>query len=410
MKIFLYFQLNNGVILGVRMKRKVYLDNNSTTPVDPRVLNAMLPYLKDRWGNPNNIHEWGREAREAVENARRNVAKMLNCEAREIYFTSGGTEGNNMVIKGIAFANMDEGKHIITTAIEHKCVLNTCKWLEKQGFEITYLKVDSEGFVDMNHLEESLRKDTILVSVMLANNEIGTIEPLEEIVKIVREKSDAYVHTDACQAIGKIEVNVRKLDVDAMTISGHKFYAPKGIGAVYLRTGVKIEPLLHGGGQERDVRSGTENVPGIVGIGRAAELVIKELENDKNKLRAMQKKLINGVLDSIDDVLLNGPNDLEKRLPGNANFSIKYIEGEALILKLDDYGIAASTGSACSSKQLIPSHVLTAIGLKPEVAHGSVRFSAGRFNEQEDIDYVLEVLPKVVEELRALSPLTKESL
>ena len=390
-------------------ERRVYLDNNSTTPVDPRVVEAILPYLKEKWGNPNNIHRWGREAREAVEEARINVAKMLNCDASEIYFTSGGTEGNNTIIKGVAFANKHKGKHIITTQIEHKCVLNTCKWLEKQGFRVTYLKVDSEGFVDMDHLEKSLDEDTILVSVMLANNEIGTLEPIKEIVELVKEKTDAYVHTDACQAIGKINVDVEELGVDAMTISGHKFYAPKGIGAVYIRSGVKIDPLLHGGGQERNMRSGTENVVGIVGIGKAAELVMKELDKDREKLRSLQKMMMSGIESSIDDVALNGPRDLNKRLPGNVNYSIKYIEGEALIFKLDDYGIAASTGSACSSRQLVASHVLTAIGVKHEVAHGSLRLSAGRFNEKEDIEYLLQVLPKAVEELRAMSPFAKGS-
>ncbi len=390
-------------------KRKVYMDNNSTTPVDPRVFEAMLPYLREKWGNPNNIHSWGREAREAVEYARSNLAKLLNSDEREIYFTSGGTEGNNTIIKGIAFANKHRGRHIITTPIEHKCILNTCKWLEKQGFKITYLKVDSEGFVDLEHLESVLSKDTILVSVMLANNEIGTLEPVKEVVERVKEKTDAYVHTDACQAIGKIKVDVESLGVDAMTISGHKFYAPKGIGALYIASGVKIDPLLHGGGQERNMRSGTENVPGIVGIGKAAELVMDELDRDEKKLRNLQKKMIDGIERSIDDVMLNGPRDLRRRLPGNVNYSIKYIEGEALIFRLDDYGIAASTGSACSSRELVASHVLTAIGIKPEVAHGSLRLSAGRFNTMDDVEYLLDVLPKVVEELRSMSPFAKGS-
>ncbi len=386
-------------------KRKVYLDNNSTTPLDPRVLDVMFPFLKEKWGNPNNIHVWGREAREAVETARENIKRMINCRDGNVYFTSGGTESNNWALKGIAFANIDKGKHIITTKIEHKCVLNTCKWLEKQGFEVTYLNVDREGFIDFDELEDALRKDTILVSIMLANNEIGTLEPVREACELVKDKSNAYFHTDACQAIGKMEVDVESLGVDLMTISAHKFYGPKGIGALFIRNGVKIDPLLHGGGQEKNMRSGTENVAGIVGMGKAAELVMKELDADKEKLRRFQKMIIEEILEKVKRTHLNGPSDLEKRLPGNVNFSVEGVEGESIVMMLDDYGIAVSTGSACSSKQLIPSHVLMAIGLKPEVAHGSVRISAGRFNTDEDIAYFLEVFPGVISKLRSISPL-----
>ncbi len=389
-------------------KRKVYLDNNSTTPLDPRVLEAMLPFLKEKWGNPNNIHSWGREAREAVETARENIKRMINCRDGNVYFTSGGTESNNWALKGIAFANRDKGKHIITTKIEHKCVLNTCKWLENQGFEVTYLNVDREGFIDINELEDSLKNDTILVSIMLANNEIGTLEPVREACELVKENSNAYFHTDACQAIGKIRVDVESLGVDLMTISAHKFYGPKGIGALFIRDGVKIDPLLHGGGQEKDMRSGTENVAGIAGMGKAAELVMKELDSDREKLRGFQKTIIEGILEKVEKVHLNGPSDLEKRLPGNVNFSVEGVEGESIVMMLDDYGIAVSTGSACSSKQLIPSHVLTAIGLKPEVAHSSVRISAGRFNTDEDIEYFLEVFPDVISKLRSISPLWRD--
>ena len=367
----------------------------------------MLPFLEEKWGNPNNVHRKGSEAREAGEGAMEKVEKMINCKDGGVYFTSGGTESNNWALKGVAFANKDKGKHIIATPIEHKCILNTCKWLEKQGFDITYLKVDKEGFINLEELENALRKDTILVSIMLANNEIGTLEPVKEACQIVKEKSDAYFHTDACQAIGKTEVDVEELGVDLMTISGHKFYAPKGIGALYIRNGVKIDPLLHGGGQEKGRRSGTENVAGIVGMGKAAELVMEEVSKDKEKLRRLQKRIIEGITSRLEKVYLNGPSDLNKRLPGNVNFSIEGVEGESTVMMLDEYGIEVSTGSACSSTKLVPSHVLIAIGLRPEIAHGSIRISAGRFNTDEDVDYFLEVFPEVVNKLREISPLWK---
>lgn len=385
---------------------KIYVDNNATTPIDPRVFKAMEPYFKENFGNPNSLHWYGRKAREAIEEAREKIAFLLNAKPSEIVFTSCASESNNFALKGIAFANKDKGKHIITSSIEHKCVLNSCQWLEKQGFEVTYLSVDEEGFINLDELKNSIRKETILISIMLANNEVGTIEPIKEIAEFLKDK-EIYFHTDAAQAPGKIEVDVQDLGVDLLTINAHKMYGPKGIGVLWIREGVQIDPLIHGGGQEKGRRSGTENVPYIVGFGKAAEIAKKELREDKKKLREMQKRLMEKIPEEVEGVKINGPLDLNKRLPGNTNFSFQGVEGESLVLRLDDQGIETSTGSACAAKELEASHVLKAMGISGEEAHSSLRISLGKFNTQEDVEKILKVLPQEVKKLRAISSLGK---
>ncbi|OYT56708.1 MAG: cysteine desulfurase NifS [Candidatus Aenigmarchaeota archaeon ex4484_14] len=381
--------------------KKIYLDYAATTPVDKRVLEEMKPYFSEKYGNASSLHSLGTEAKRALEEAREKVASVIKANPKEIIFTSSGTESNNTALKGVAFANRDKGKHIITTPIEHDCVLNSARWLKKQGFDVDFIPVDKYGLVDLEKLEELIRKDTILISVMHANNEIGTIEPIKEIGKIAKEH-DVYFHTDAAQSYGKIDIDVKKMNIDLITANAHKIYGPKGVGALFIREGVKIDPLLHGGGHEFGLRSSTENVAGIVGFGKAAELAKKEMRGESERLIKLRNTLIENIL-KIDDCWLNGHPD--KRLPNNANFSFRFIEGESLVMYLDMQGICASTGSACSSKSLEPSHVLTAIGLKPEEAHGSLRLTTGRFTTKEDIDYVVEVLPNVVKNLRKLSPL-----
>jgi len=377
---------------------RIYLDHAASTPVDEEVIEAMLPYFNEKYGNASSIHSFGQEAKRTLDDAREKIAKKINAEPSELVFTSGGTESNNFTTKGIAFANKDKGKHIVTTRIEHDCILSSCKWLETQGFEVTYLPVDEHGLVKLNNLEEAIRDDTILVSIIHGNNEVGTIEPIEELGKICREKC-VYFHTDACQSFTKFPIDVKKQNLDLMTINSHKIYGPKGIGALYIKNGVKIDPLAHGGGHEFKMRSGTENIPGVVGFAKATEVTTEKDVEHMTKLRDM---LIKGAL-GIEDSRLNGHP--EKRLCNNANISFKYIEGESLILHLDAEGIAASTGSACSSKSLEPSHVLTALGLKPEVAHGSIRLSVGKENTVEEIERTLEVLKESVETLRKISPL-----
>ncbi|MEM7825337.1 MAG: cysteine desulfurase NifS [Candidatus Aenigmatarchaeota archaeon] len=379
---------------------KVYLDYAATTPVDPRVLKAMLPFFSKKFGNTMSLHSFGREAKSALEDAREKVAVLMNAEANEIIFTGSATESDNLALKGISFAKKDKGKHIIVSSIEHHAVLDTAKWLEKQGFEVTYLPVDKYGLVNPSEVENVIRKDTILVSIMHANNEIGTIEPIEEIGKICSENG-IYFHTDATQSYGKIKVDVKKMNIDLLTVSAHKMYGPKGVGALFIRRGVKIEPLLHGGGHEFGLRSSTVNTAGIVGFGTAAEIAKKEMKKESERLIKLRDKLIKGVL-KIEDSHLNGHP--EKRLPNNANFYFDFIEGESLVVALDIKGIAASTGSACSSESLEPSHVLLAIGLKHHQAHGSLRLSLGRWTKKEEIDYVLKVLPEAVENLRKVSP------
>ena len=384
--------------------KKIYMDHAATTPVDKRVFEVMRPFFSDKFGNASSIHAIGQEASDALEKSRKKLASVLNADPAEIIFTSGGTESNNFALKGTAFANRKKGKHIITTKIEHDCVLNSAKWLERQGFDVTYLPVDRHGLVDLNELEKSIRKDTILISVMHANNEIGTIEPIEDIAKIASERN-IYFHTDAVQTTGKLKIDVKKLSVDMLSISSHKLFGPKGVGALFVRSGTKIDALLHGGGHERGMRSGTENVAGIVGFAEAVKIADKEREREMPRIAKMRDKLIKEILDEIPNSYLTGHP--KKRLPINASFYFKFIEGESLILKLDDKGIEASTGSACSSKSLKPSHVLLATGLKPEDAHGSLRLTLGKDNTTEEIDYVIKSVSEAVEELRKISPFKK---
>lgn len=385
--------------------RFVYMDHAATTFIKPEVVETMLPFLKDYFGNPSSLYSIGREAKEAVENAREKLAKALGARPEEIYFTSGGTESDNWAVKGTAFAGRKKGKHIITTPVEHHAVLYPCEYLETQGFEVTYLPVDKYGLVNPSELEAAIRKDTLLISVMYANNEIGTIEPIQEIGKIAREHGIPF-HTDAVQAIGNIPLDLhgKDKDVDMLSLSSHKFYGPKGIGALYIREGIEIDNYMHGGAQEREKRAGTENVAGIAGMGKAIELATENIEEHSEKIRKMRDRLKAGILE-IPYCRLNGHP--EKRLPGNLNFSFEYIEGESLLLMLDQMGICSSTGSACSSGSLDPSHVLSAIGVPPEISQGSLRLTLGDANTEEDIDYVLEVLPQVVEKLRSISPFYK---
>ena len=379
---------------------RIYLDNAATTPVDKRVLEAMLPYYSDVFGNPSSPYSYGQEAKKAIEEAREKVAKALGADADEIYFTSGGSESDNWALKGVAYALKNKGNHIITTEIEHHAVLHTCRYLEKEGFKVTYLPVDEYGLVKPEDLKKAITDKTILVSIMFANNEIGTIEPIEELVKIAHEKN-VYFHTDAVQAVGNIPIDVKKLDVDLLSLSAHKIYGPKGVGALYIKKGVKIHSLIQGGTQERNRRAGTENVPGIVGLGEAIELITKNLDSHINKLTFLRDKLINGILEKIPYARLNGHPT--KRLPGNVNVSFEFIDGESLILNLDMAGICASSGSACTSGSLEPSHVLLAIGLSRELARGSLRLTIGKDNTEEDIDKVLEALPQIVKRLRSIS-------
>ncbi|TCO66293.1 cysteine desulfurase NifS [Caldanaerobacter subterraneus] len=379
---------------------RIYLDNAATTPVDKRVLEAMLPYYSDVFGNPSSLYSYGQEAKKAIEEAREKVAKALGADSDEIYFTSGGSESDNWALKGVAYALKDKGNHIITTEIEHHAVLNTCRYLEKEGFKVTYLPVDEYGLVKPEDLKKAITDKTILVSIMFANNEIGTIEPIEELVKIAHEKN-VYFHTDAVQAVGNVPIDVKKLDVDLLSLSAHKIYGPKGVGALYIKKGVKIHSLIQGGTQERNRRAGTENVPGIVGLGEAMELITKNLDSHINKLTFLRDKLINGILEKIPYARLNGHPT--KRLPGNVNVSFEFIDGESLILNLDMAGICASSGSACTSGSLEPSHVLLAIGHSKELARGSLRLTIGKDNTEEDIDKVLEVLPQIIKRLRSIS-------
>ena len=384
----------------------IYLDNAATTAVSPAVLQEMLPFFTEHYGNPSSVHGTGRDARKAIENARRQVAAAIGANPQEIYFTAGGSESDNWAIKGAAFANRKKGNHIITTAIEHHAVLHTCAWLEKQGFEVTYLPVDREGRVTAEQVEAAITDKTILITVMAANNEIGTLEPIEEIGRVARAHK-AIFHTDAVQAVGAIPLDVQKMNIDMLSMSGHKFHGPKGIGALYIRRGVRIDTLIHGGAQERGQRAGTENLAGIVGLGKAIELATENLPEKAARLSALRDRLIDGILERIPDVRVNGPR--EGRLPNNANVSVRYIEGESMLLKLDLAGIAASSGSACTSGSLDPSHVLLAIGLPHEVAHGSLRMTLGSETTEAEIDRVLEALPDIVSGLRAMSVLNRET-
>lgn len=385
--------------------RRVYMDHSATTPMDPEIAHAMLKYMVEDFGNPSSIHAFGREARKAVEEARERIASAIGANPAEIIFTSGGTEADNMAILGIATANCKKGTHIITSAIEHHAVLDTCKHLEKNGFTVTYIPVDETGRVRVEDVARAITKNTILITIMHANNEVGTIQPIEEIGKLAREKG-VYFHVDAVQSIGKIPVNVDELNVDLLSVSAHKIYGPKGVGCLYVRKGVRLTPITHGGSQERKRRAGTENVPGIVGFGLAMEKAVQDLRDEAARLTRMRDRLIKGILERLDHTQLNGhPTE---RLPHNVNFSFKFIEGESLLLMLDMKGVAASSGSACTSGSLDPSHVLLAMGIPHEVAHGSLRLTLGRVNTEEDVDYILEVLPPIVERLRAMSPLNAD--
>jgi len=384
------------------MQKIVYLDNGATTKIDPKVLETMLPYFDEKFGNASSLHVKGIEAKNSLEEARKTIAKSINAEPEEIIFTSGGTESNNFAIKGIAFSNKDKGNHIITTKVEHKCILESCKWLETQGFEITYLNVDKDGFIKLEELEKAITKKTILVSVIHGNNEIGTINDLEAIGKICK-KHNIYFHTDACQSYTKTELNVKKQNLDLVTINAHKIHGPKGVGALYVKRGTKLKAWQNGGPQEFRLRAGTENVAGIVGFAKAVEIA-----NNKKHVEKMTKlrdKLISGIL-KIPDVSLNGPQG-NKRLCNNANFAFKGVEGEAVSGYLDSFGICSSTGSACSSTQLEPSYVLKAIGKTNEQANGSLRLTLSRFTTEEEIDYVLEKMPIIIKKLRSFSPIYK---
>jgi cysteine desulfurase len=384
--------------------KRIYMDNAATTSTDVEVVEAMKPFFTQKYGNPNSIHSFGQEAREAVEEAREKIARLIGANPSEIVFTAGGTEADNYAIKGIAWANQKKGNHIITSQIEHHAVLHSCQFLEKHGFKVTYLKVDKYGLVDPEDVKKAITDQTILVTIMHANNEIGTIEPIKEIGKIVKE-AGIYFHTDSVQTTGHIPIEVNDLGVDMLSISGHKLYGPKGVGALYLRKGTKIVNLIDGGAQEKNRRAGTENVTGMVGLGKAVELAEKRLAGGEvDKVVKLRDKLITGIMDQIENVRLNGHST--KRLPGNVNICFEFIEGESMLLNLDMKGVAASSGSACTSGSLEPSHVLLAIGLPPEIAHGSLRLTLGKDNTEEDIDYVLDILPKIIEKLRALSPFT----
>ena len=383
-----------------------YFDNAATTKISKEVIDSMQPYLNEIYGNASSIYSIGRETKKAIEVAREKVAKAINADSNEIYFSGSGTEADNWAIKGIAFANQHKGKHIITTNIEHHAVLHTCQYLEKFGFETTYVPVKENGIVDVNDIKGATREDTILISVMLANNEIGTIQPIKEIGELAKEKN-IYFHTDAVQTIGNIPVDVKELNVDLLSLSAHKFHGPKGVGALYVRNGVNIDNLLHGGGQEKRRRASTENIAGIVGLGTAIEITTKNIDEKVKYLIKLREKTINGLIENIPEIIVNG--DREKRLPGNVNVCFKYIEGESILLHLDQYGICASSGSACTSGSLEPSHVLLAIGLPHEIAHGSLRLSFSEENTEEEVDYLLEKLPPIIKNLRNMSPLYNKS-
>ena len=387
--------------------KEVYFDNAATTKLDERVLEEMMPYLKNEYGNASSIYKLGRNAKKAVEDSREKIAKVINAKPEEIYFTAGGSESDNTIIRGIAYEYKNKGNHIITSKIEHPAVLETCKQLEKEGFEVTYLDVDENGIVKLEELKSSIRKDTILITIMFANNEIGTIQPIKEIGKIAKE-NNIYFHTDAVQAVGIEKIDVVEMNIDALSMSGHKFYGPKGIGALYVRKGINFQKLINGGHQEKNKRAGTENVPAIVGMGKAIEMAYENLEEHRKKIKDLRDYYISEVEKRIPYIKING--DLEKRLPGNANISFRFIEGEGMLLNLDLKGVCASSGSACTSGSLDPSHVLLAIGLPHEIAHGSLRISIGKDNTKEEVDYLLDNLEQIVKRLRDMSPLYEEFL
>lgn len=384
--------------------KEIYLDHAATTRLDERVLQKMLPFFTETYGNANSQHGFGREAQKAVDEARDTIAKLIGAKAPEIYFTSGGTEGDNWALRGICHTLYHKGKHLIISCIEHPAMMTTAKELEKEGFEFSYIKVDSEGFIDLEQLKREIRPDTIFIGCMLANNEIGTIEPIKEMAAIAREHG-IVSFTDAVQAMGAINVNVNDLGVDMLSFSGHKFNGPKGVGVLYIRTGVAISRLISGGHQERTRRGGTTNVPGVVGIAEALRLTKESMEEDAKYVASLRDAFVDRVLKEIPYVRYNGPKDSSKRLPNNADFSFEYIEGESILFSLDLAGIAVSSGSACSSGSLEPSHVLLAIGIPEEVAHGSIRFTFGKENTMEEVNYTVDKLKEIVNRLRAMSPL-----
>ncbi len=381
--------------------RKVYLDHSATTPVDPKVAQVMVEYMVEHFGNPSSIHSFGRAARKAVEDARAKVAALINAQPNEVIFTSGGTEADNLALRGVLTANKKKGSHIITSKIEHHAVLTTCHQLEKEGYTVTCLDVDASGLVSPEDVRRAITPETVICSIMMANNEVGTLQPVGEIAAVCREQGVIF-HTDAVQAVGSVPVDVEDLGVDLLALSAHKIYGPKGIGALYVRRRTRINPILVGGSHERRLRAGTENVPGIVGLGAAAELAREQMPVQAEKIQRLRDRLAEGLL-KIPHSRLNGHPT--RRLPGNLNISIEYIEGESILLNLDMKGIAASSGSACTSGSLEPSHVLLAMGVPHEIAHGSLRFTLGRGNNEEDVDYVAKVLPEIVERLRSMSPL-----
>lgn len=378
------------------------MDYAATTPTSPEVLDAMRPYMLEDFGNPSSIHSFGREAKKALDDARGKVASLLSVAPEEIVFTSGGSESTNLAIKGCATANAKRGRHIITSSIEHHACLDAVKYLARNGFEATYLPVDGDGVIDLNALRAAIRDDTVLVSVIHASNEVGTIQPVKEIIEIAHEKG-ALVHLDSVQTVGAIPVNIRELGADLVSMSAHKFYGPKGVGALYVRKGVRITPLIHGGPHEKKRRAGTQNVAGAVGMAKALELAVEQMDQEVPRLTRLREKMIDAILSRIDHVRINGHRT--RRLPNNVNVSIEYVEGEAILLNLDVKGIAVSSGSACSSESLSPSHVLLAMGVPPEVAHGSLRLSMGRGTTEDDVDYVVEALVDIVAKLRQMSPL-----
>jgi cysteine desulfurase len=384
--------------------KRIYMDHSATTPVAPEVLESMLPYFGEKFGNASSLHSFGLEAKEALEESRAKVAALLGAQPEEIIFTSGGTESDNLALKGIVYRSKEKGKgnHIITSSIEHPAILETCRKLETQGFEVTYLPVTKDGLIDPGTLEPAIRKETVLISVMHANNEIGTIQLLKDMGEIAAEK-DVFFHTDAVQTAGKIPIDVNDMGLDLLSISAHKLYGPKGVGALYVRKGTRLDSIVQGGGHERGLRSGTENVAGIVGLARAADLAGQEMAFEAKRLTDLRDKLAKMVLDSVKEAWINGT--MTKRLPGNLNFGFRYVEGESLLLFLDSKGIAVSTGSACSSKKLEPSHVLMSLGLKAEECHGSLRITMGRSNTEEDVDYVARSITEAVERFRSISAL-----
>lgn len=381
---------------------EIYLDNAATTKMDDRVFEEMLPYLKDKYGNPSSAYKIGRDNKEIIENARKEVALNLNANPSEIYFTSGGSESDNMALKGIALGNTVKGKHIITSKIEHPAVLDTCKELEREGFEISYIGVDENGVIDLKELENTIRKDTILISIMFANNEIGTIQPIDQIGQIAK-KYNILFHTDSVQAIGNVKIDVQNMNIDSLSLSAHKFYGPKGIGVLYLRDGVKFRKYLNGGHQERNRRAGTENVAGIIGLAKALNIAYENLEESNNRTTELRNYFINEIKKNIEGVRING--DLIKRLPGNINISFKFVEADNILQELDKKGIYISTGSACTTGSIESSHVLRAIGLSDTEAHSTIRISIGKYNSKEEIDYTIKCLVDIIDKLRKLSPL-----